>query len=99
MKNQTWIGIILLPDDYLLKFRASENPSRFLDEIEDATNVVFWSQDRAKIRRRLRELDGQDLIATTIEQDWDPQMQLVCDHVPDSAAMQKAVKLALGGEK
>ena len=94
----TWYGIIVLPDDYVWK--GSEHACKVMDEIEaDTGNVIFWSQDRTEIRRKLRELDVQDRTAYTIEQDWDPRMQIVCEFAPDSAAMQKAVELAMGGEK
>lgn len=93
----TWYGIIVLPDDYVWK--GSEHASKVLDQIEaDTGNVLFWSQDRAEIRRKLRELDAQDRIAHTIEQDWNPHaFRVIREYAPDTDRQVKALRGVLNG--
>jgi len=94
----TWYGIIVLPDDYVWK--GSEHACKVMDEIEaDTGNVIFWSQDRTEIRRKLRELDVQDRTAYTIEQEWNPSaFRIAREYTPDSARQVKALRAVLATE-
>jgi ribosomal protein L22 len=92
-KSTRWYGLIALPADYVWKGAA--HASKVLDAATaNSAEVLFWSQDRAKVNARAQQKDLRDRDTLIIEQDWNPNaFTLQREYKPDADALQRMLRV------